>query len=106
MRFFSFKLLLFLGLFIAMVVKGGELFSVDGVQAMTRMTERERAPAVEPLPVRPIEEEFRGVSPLPALTEKSGVVRKIDKPARFALKKSSKPTAQAKDSRKNQTVRN
>ena len=94
MRSFNVKLVLLVALFVALVAKGGQLCSPGGVQAMTRFVEKERIPTVEPLPLRPIEEEFRGVSPLPDLVERAaphrGVVKVLMKPA---AKKSAKSPA-------------
>lgn len=93
---FNFKLILLIGLFAALVIKGGQLCSADGVQAMTRLVDQKPA-AEEPLPLRPVEEDFRGVSPLPALGERSSPVKKIVKPKSSASRKAAKPLPSAKD---------
>jgi hypothetical protein len=91
MRLFNFKLLALVGLFAALVVKGGQLCSADGVQAMPRLAEKDRLAVVEPLPQRSIEEDFRGVSPLPSLAE-SAPARKVTK-APLGTRKVEKPQA-------------
>lgn len=81
MRAFNFKLLILAALFSALVVKGGQLFSAEGVQAMTRLVEKDRPVSVEPVPMRSIEEEFRGISPRPELSKLATPARKTVKPA-------------------------
>ncbi|MBI4806365.1 MAG: hypothetical protein HY795_14115 [Desulfovibrio sp.] len=100
MRIFNFKLILLVGLFVALVVKGGQLCSPDGVQAMPNLVVKERVAPVEPLPIRSVEEDFRGVSPLPALTDITPSARKVDKPAKKLTRKVSKPSTSAKDTSK------
>jgi len=78
---FDIKVILLIGLFAALVIKGGQICAAGGGQTVTRQVASAPAPAPEPLPVRPIEEEFRGVSPLPALAERPGHVRKTPRPA-------------------------
>ena len=97
MRGFDFKLLLLVGLFAALVVKGGELCSAGGVQAMASLVESDKAVSTVNLPMKPIEEEFRGVSPVPALSDLATPVRKIDKPSTKASRKVTKPQASSKD---------
>lgn len=91
MRLFNFKLIALVGLFAALVIKGGQLCSADGVQAMPRLAEKDRLAVVEPLPQRSIEEDFRGVSPLPSLSE-SAPARKVAK-APLGTRKVEKPQA-------------
>lgn len=101
MRGFDFfKLLLLIGLFAALVIKGGELCSAGGVQAMTRLVERDRPAPAEAMPLKPIEEEFRGVSPVPALSDLGTPVRKIDKPGAKSSRKAAKPQVTSKDASK------
>lgn len=84
--FFDIKVLLLIGLFVALVVKGGQICSAGAGQTETHLA----PPSVsESLPVRPIEEEFRGVSPLPALTQRANHVRKAPRTA--LLRKPAKP---------------
>lgn len=89
MQFFNIKMILLAALFVALVVKGGELCSAEGVQAMTRLVERDRPPSVEPVPLRPIETEFRGLSPLPELSASVTPAKKLVKSA------SGKPSSKA-----------
>ncbi|GFK95683.1 hypothetical protein NNJEOMEG_03551 [Fundidesulfovibrio magnetotacticus] len=109
MRSFGFKLLLLLALFAALVIKGGQLISGQNTLAMAKLVERsfpEPPAAAQP---RPIEEEFRGVSPLPSLLEgaparKEGkdrpvVKRKAVKTQAAQAKESPKPS-QARDAAK------
>lgn len=96
MRGFNIKLILLTGLFAALVIKGGQLCSAEGVQAMTRLVEPARPASVEPLPIRPVEEEFRGVSPLPGLAERAMPARKVVKPPQSSSQK-AKPHASTKD---------
>ena len=95
MRAFNFKLILLVGLFVALIVKGGQLCSPDGVQAMPNLGEKERV-APEPLPIRSVEEDFRGVSPLPALSDISPSGRKVEKPVKKLSRKILKPSASPK----------
>mgnify|MGYP001154161584 CR=1 FL=1 len=98
MQFFNIRMILLAALFVALVVKGGELCSAEGVQAMTRLVERDRPPAVEPVPLRPIETEFRGLSPLPELSASVTPSKKLVKSA--AAKNSAKPSKAAQSSAK------
>ena len=108
MRFFNIKLLLLIALFVALVAKGGQLCSAVGVQAMTRLVEKDRVPTVEPLPLRPIEEEFRGVSPVPDLADRAlSGKRTLQIPQKLAaLKKSAKNQASSKDASKKSAKKN
>jgi hypothetical protein len=96
MRAFNFKLILLIALFIALVVKGGQLCTAEGVQAMTRLVEPGPAPTVPPLPLRPIEEEFRGVSPLPDLAKHALPSRKLVKSSSAVFRKLVKTPLAAK----------
>jgi len=102
MRAFNVKLILLVALFVALVVKGGQLFSAEGVQAMTRLVEKERpAAAQDSTPPRPIEEEFRGISPRPELSELAAPARKTVKPAsKQAARKPGKPQPAASEAAK------
>ena len=97
MRGFNVKLILLVGLFAALVVKGGQLCSADGVQAMTTLTEKGRPVASESLSSRPTEDDFRGVSPLPALVERATPARKVVRPLASASHKPSKSQPATKD---------
>ena len=91
--FFDIKVLLLIGLFAALVIKGGQICSAGGGPAVRLAP----SPVSESLPVRPIEEEFRGVSPLPALTQRANHLRKapratlLRKPAKSLMAKSALP---------------
>ena len=101
MRSFNIKLALLVALFVALVAKGGQLCSPGGVQAMTRFVEADRIPTVEPLPLRPIEEEFRGVSPLPDLVERATPNRNVVKGfGKSSGKKSGKSSSASKETSK------
>ena len=100
MRAFNFKLILLVGLFVALVVKGGQLCSPDGVQAMPNLGEKEFVAPAEPLPMRSLEEDFRGVSPLPALVDINPSGRKVDKPVKKLTRKLLKPSTSSKDTPK------
>jgi hypothetical protein len=96
MRAFTFKLILLTALFVAIVVKGGQFCATDGVQAMTRLVEPGPAVQADPPPVRPIEEEFRGVSPLPGLAERAIPSSKVVKSSSATTRKSVKSSMAAK----------
>ena len=74
-----FKLFLLIGLFVALCVKGGQLCSAGGVMAMTRLVEPATIAPVEPLPMRTVEEDFRGVSPRPDLSTRLTPVKRVIK---------------------------
>jgi len=96
MRVFDFKILILAALFAALVVKGGQLCSAEGVQAMTRLVD-DKTPSVEPMPLRPLESEFRGVSPLPELSERITPGRKhVKSVTKSTAKKSPKTRSQAR----------
>ncbi|MFZ5425927.1 MAG: hypothetical protein ACOZEN_03045 [Thermodesulfobacteriota bacterium] len=98
MRAFNFKLILLAALFAALVVKGGQLCSADGVQAMTRLVERGRPAPVEPVPLKPVEEEFRGVSPLPELSSRVTPSRKtVKQGSKLNVRKTSKAQSVSKN---------
>jgi len=91
MRAFNFKLILLAALFVALVIKGGQLCSADGVQAMTRLVERDHPEYVKPIPLKPLEEEFRGVSPLPELSSRVTPSKKMVKQgSKMSVRKTSK----------------
>lgn len=101
MRAFNVKLILLMALFVALVVKGGQLFSAEGVQAMTRLVEKDRPAVQESTPPRPIEEEFRGISPRPELSELAAPARKTVKPAsKQVARKPGKPQPAASEAAK------
>ena len=90
MTFNSFKLLLLIGLFVALCVKGGQICSAGGVMAMTRLGEPAIITPVEPLPMRTVEEDFRGVSPRPDLSNRLAPEKRVIKnPVKAAVRKSS-----------------
>lgn len=98
MRAFNFKLILLAALFAALVIKGGQLCSADGVQAMTRLVERGRPASVEPVPLKSLEEEFRSVSPLPELSSRVTPARKMVKPgSKLNVRKASKAQPASKN---------
>ena len=110
---FNLRLILLLGLFLALLVKGGQLCSAEGVQAMTRLVELNRVEPVEPMPLRSPEEDFKGLSPRPDLTERATPTKKMVKGlqglgARKPSASQTKETAkdQAKDSTKDQARKN
>ncbi|MFP5222935.1 MAG: hypothetical protein ACLGSA_11660 [Acidobacteriota bacterium] len=101
MRAFNVKLILLVALFAALVVKGGQLFSAEGVQAMTRLVEKDRPIVQESTPPRPIEEEFRGLSPRPELSELAAPARKMVKSAsKQVARKPGKPQPAAEAPKK------
>lgn len=104
MRLFSFKFLLLLALFVALVVKGGQLCTDDGPLAMAKLADRSFTEPPVNAPLRPIEEEFRGVSPLPSMKEDVAPARKDAKNRPVVSRKPSKQQtlkdAQKKNARK------
>ena len=67
---YLFKILLLAALFVALCVKGGQLSSSAGVMAMTRLNKPvEVEVATPPETPRPVEENFRGLSPRPSKKE-------------------------------------
>ncbi len=64
---YTLRLLFFAALFTVLCVKGGELCSAGGANFLPGVFGEggRQASAVAPEPLRPREEEFRGVSPLP-----------------------------------------
>lgn len=74
-----FKLFLLIGLFVALCVKGGQLCAAGGVMAMTRLVEPVTIVPVEPLPMRSVAEDFRGVSPRPDLSNRLAPAKRVIK---------------------------
>lgn len=103
---FNFKLILLVGLFVALIVKGGQLCSPDGVQAMPNLVEKASVVPVDPLPMRSVEEDFRGVSPLPALSDIGVSSRKVDKPGKKIARKIIKPNSSSKDTQRKPSRKN
>jgi len=96
--FLDIKVILLIGLFAALVIKGGQICTAGGSQAVTRLVESASAPAApaEPLPVKPIEEEFRGISPLPALADRANRIRKMPRLTASHTRKPSRTPLAAK----------
>ena len=93
MRGFNIKLVLLVALFVALVAKAGQLCTAGGVQAMTRLVEKDRVAVVDPVPLRSVQEDFRGVSPLPERPERSAAKSIL----KTALKKPDKPLAEPRN---------
>lgn len=67
---YVFKILLLAALFVALCVKGGQLSTSGGVMAMTRLNKPVEIEVTQPPETpRPVEENFRGISPLPSKKE-------------------------------------
>jgi len=90
MTFNHFKLLVLIGLFVALCVKGGQICSAGGVMAMTRLVEPATIAPVEPMPMRSVAEDFRGVSPRPDLSDRLVPAKRVIKnPAKAPARKSA-----------------
>ena len=103
LRVFNLRLILLLGLFLALLVKGGQLCSAEGVQAMTRLVDLNRVEPVEPLPLSSPEDDFKGISPRPDLTERATPTKKVVKSLQGLNNRKQAPAKTAsKDSGKDQ----
>uniref|UniRef100_A0A7C4AI16 Uncharacterized protein n=1 Tax=Fundidesulfovibrio putealis TaxID=270496 RepID=A0A7C4AI16_9BACT len=82
-------------------MKGGQLVTPEGVQAMTRLVDKtNRLESVEPLPLRPVEDDFRALSPRPDLTDRAAPARKVVKNVPALNARKQQPQATAKDAPK------
>jgi len=90
MKGYYFKVFLFAALFVALCVKAGQISSAEGVMAMTRLVQPEvSTPVDNNTPQRP-EEDFRGLSPRPDLSQRlTPAKREIRHDARQVPGKSS-----------------
>lgn len=102
MTFNHFKMMVLIGLFLALCVKGGQICSAGGVMAMTRLVEPAAITPVDPLPMRSAEEDFRGVSPRPDLSDRLVPAKRVIKnPTKAPVRKAaSGPAAPAEASKK------
>lgn len=78
---YSFKLFLFAGLFAAMCFKGGELCSERGVDALAELvSSRSDVQTIKEFaPLKPREEEFRGISPWPDIAARLPLPRRAER---------------------------
>ena len=78
---YSFKFFLFAGLFVALCFKGGELCSARGVDALAELVSgRSAVRSAKTLePLKPREEEFRGISPWPDLAARLPLPRRVER---------------------------
>ncbi|WP_243310236.1 hypothetical protein [Fundidesulfovibrio agrisoli] len=102
---FNLRLILLLGLFLALLVKGGQLCSAEGVQAMTRLVDLNRVEPVEPLPLSSPEDDFKGISPRPDLiNDRAAPSKKVVKSLQgLNNRKQAQAKTASKDSGKDQT---
>lgn len=99
MNIYFIKVLLLIGLFAALCVKGGQICSADGVMAMTRLVEPARITPVAPPEPRSVEEDFRGISPRPDLSERITPSKRVVKaPVRLGPSTKAASSLPAKDS--------
>lgn len=78
---YSLKFFLFAGLFAALCVKGGE-WSTAGGSAIRDLMGQDAAHAAQsfdPKPLKPREEEFRGISPVPDLASRLPLPKRADR---------------------------
>ncbi|NDY56139.1 hypothetical protein G3N56_05185 [Desulfovibrio sulfodismutans] len=78
---YSLKFFLFAGLFAALCVKGGE-WSVGGESTIRELLGRDSAHAAQsfdPKPLKPREEEFRGISPVPDLAARLPLPKRTER---------------------------
>jgi hypothetical protein len=76
---YVFKIALLAALFVALCVKGGQISSADGVMAMTRLAQPTDESPRAPETPRSVEEDFRGISPLPAANESMFPAKRVIK---------------------------
>lgn len=78
---YSLKFFLFAGLFAALCVKGGE-WSAGGETTIRELFGRDPAhasQAFDPKPLKPREEEFRGISPVPDLAARLPLPKRVER---------------------------
>lgn len=78
---YSFKLFVFAGLFAALCFKGGELCSARGVDALAELvsSRSDEQSVKEFAPLKPREEEFRGISPWPDLAARLPLPKRVER---------------------------
>lgn len=81
---YTLKFFLFAGLFAALCVKGGEWSSAGGsaVRELVGGDSAHASQVFDPKPIKPREEEFRGISPVPALASRLPLPKRADRSTR------------------------
>jgi hypothetical protein len=80
---YTLKFFLFAGLFAALCVKGGEWSAAGGsvVRELVGGYSAHASQSFDPKPLKPREEEFRGISPVPDLTSRFPLPKRTDRSA-------------------------
>jgi hypothetical protein len=80
---YSLKFFLFAGLFAALCIKGGEWSSAGGsaVRELVGGDAAHASQSFDPKPLKPREEEFRGISPVPDLASRLPLPKRADRSA-------------------------